>query len=188
MKNLEKTSSSENLDLFYYRLLHLNQPKDSMHILQEQVERMREYMHINHIETTGMCKAMSNLVYNNLNDMGISCSLLNTYDLFNCYEHEFVVANLMVESGIEYILIDITYSQFLPKEKEKLSEYFKFFPTELLKGNHMLNDLLEKGYSLIDEEDFQLYLYSIHQNKEQMHQICLQDILYKTYSQHNKKS
>lgn len=171
----------ENLDSFYYNLLHLKNDKNGVQTIISEVNRACDYMKNNHIIEEGMCKVFSNLIYNNLKDVGISCTLLNTYDLFECYEHEFVLADVMVEDSIQYVLIDMTYEQFLPKENAHLSKSFKVYPAEILKENHMLKELLEQGYSIINEEDFSLYLYSIHQDKEKLNQIHFKDIMYKTY-------
>lgn len=164
---------------FYYDLLNINKNNDSLNSIKKVIDNLKEYMKNNDIDSHGMCKVLSNLVHNELTNIGISNQVINTKKLFDCYEHEFILAHYKDDSTIKYILIDLTYLQFLKLPNSKVLYPFKDFPSEYLKQSHVLNDLLENGYSNVDEKDFQNYLFSIHQDLNLINTVTIDDIMYK---------
>lgn len=171
---------NNDLKSFYYNILNISGGEsNSFNIIKEEIAKMRKYLEDNKIDTDNMCIVISRILSNNLDMKNISNKIVNTKDLFGCYEHEFVLAHYNKDEDIECILIDLTYSQFDSKDKQLITNKMKTFPTELLQNSHVLLDLLENGYSKINNEDFKKYLYSIHQNPSLTDKISIEDIIYR---------
>lgn len=169
----------DTLNNFYYDLLNINKNNNVILTIEGVINKLKIYMKQHNIQSTQMCKVLSNTIYNDLKNVGIASHILNTYDLFKCYEHEFIIVHYKEKSSLKFILIDLSYEQFVKKENITLLNNFIEFPSEYLKDSHVLYDLLQNGYSKIDELDFQKYLYSIHQNKNDINAFKLEDVVYK---------
>lgn len=170
---------NNDLKSFYYNILNIGGEINSFDIIKQEIIKMKQYIEEHKIDTDNMCMVISRLLSNNLDTKNISNKIINTKDLFGCYEHEFIIAHYKNNENIEYILIDLTYSQFDSKGKKLITNKMKMFPTELLQDSHVLSDLSDNGYSKIDNEDLQKYLYSIHQNPNLIGEISIEDIIYR---------
>ena len=98
-----------------------------------------------------------------LEEQDIDVKIFNIHDLTNVdYDHYFLIA--------DNFLIDLTYSQFLPKNGKL--RFFDDFPSNILKksveGEKILSNLLNNGYFKI-ENNLDLYLSSF-KNKEDVHE------------------
>ena len=99
----------------------------------------------------GLCFYFSNNIKSYLEEQGIPADMYNIRDLSDIdYDHYFLIA--------DGFLIDLTYSQFLPK-RGKL-RFFEDFPSNILKssieGKMILNRLLKDGYFKINNN---LHIY-----------------------------
>lgn len=171
-----------NLNSFYFNLLNINKNNDTINDIKKIINNINNYLEINKLDKTMFCKVLSNLLHNELKDKRIFNKIVNTNDLFNCYEHEFILASYDENDTIKYILIDMAYEQFVKKDNRTLITLNEF-PSELITNKELLNNILENNFSIIDENDFQEYLYSIHQNKELINLVKLEDIMFQ-----NKKT
>lgn len=170
---------NNDLKSFYYNILNIRKDNYSLDIIKEEIIKMKQYITDNKIDTERMCIAISRLLSNKLEERGISNKVINTKELFDCYEHEFILAHYKNNVDIECILIDLTYSQFESKNKKLITDKMSKFPAEILKESHILNDLLQDGYSAVNDQEFKTYLYSIHQNENLIDEVSLDEIIYK---------
>ena len=170
---------NDNLKSFYYSILNIRKYDSSLDIIKEEIEKLKKYLEENEIDTEHMCIAISRLLSNKLEERGISNKVINTKELFDCYEHEFILAHYNKGEDIECILIDLTYSQFDSKNKKLITDKMNKFPTEILKESNVLSNLLQDGYSVVNDQEFKTYLYSIHQNENLINEFSLDDIIYK---------
>ena len=93
----------------------------------------------------GLCFYFSNNIKSYLEEQGIIADMYNIRDLSDIdYDHYFLIA--------DGFLIDLTYSQFLPKSGKL--RFFEDFPSNILKssieGKMILNRLLKDGYFKIN--------------------------------------
>lgn len=175
----------KNLNEFYFDILNIGKNND-IDKIKLAVVKERKILESKNISETGLCKVLSNLIYNDLRESNIACSIINTFEIFGCYEHEFVLASTKKEGKINYVLIDLTYGQFSNNGDNTLNRHFKHFPSEYLSKTVLLEELLNQGYSFVDEEKFQEYLYSIHQDKKAIGKFTLDDVLLKNYDKLRK--
>ena len=108
-----------NLNSFYFNLLNINKNNDTINDIKKIINNINNYLEINKLDKTMFCKVLSNLLHNELKDKRIFNKIVNTNDLFNCYEHEFILASYDENDTIKYILIDMAYEQFV-----KIFDYF----------------------------------------------------------------
>ncbi|MBR3229977.1 MAG: hypothetical protein IKF91_04035 [Bacilli bacterium] len=102
----------------------------------------------------GLCFYFSQNIMSYLEEQGIETKIYNIRDLTDImFDHYFLIA--------DGFLIDLTYSQFLPKNGEL--RFFDEWPSNILKnsieGEKILNSLLSDGYFKIDN-NFDIYLNS----------------------------
>ena len=138
----------DSLNSFYYKISNINK-SNNIEIIEQVIEVIKLFMQENDIDSLRMCKVFSNLIYNELTSRNVACKIINTKELFGCYEHEFVIAHFYKDDKINYVLIDLTYSQFVTKGIT----------------NELLYSLLNNGYCLVDDSVLDNYLFSIHQDK-----------------------
>ena len=109
--------------------------------IEDKIENAIEQtkMQLNNLTINRTCMIYSSYLYNNLKQQLVNCKIMDTAeDLKINYRHRFVT---VYENGKTY-LIDLTFSQF---------------------GNEdlLLNNLIEKGYELMDEKKWQYYIGKI---------------------------
>lgn len=102
----------------------------------------------------GLCFYFSQNIFSYLSEQGIDVSMYNIRDLANAnFDHYFLIA--------DGFLIDLTYSQFLPRDGEL--RFFKDWPSNILnssdEGRNILNNLLNNGYFKLDN-NLDIYLNS----------------------------
>ena len=105
---------------------------DKTKVIEEVIKEVKnEYQKLT---TKRTCVIYSSLVYILLNQRHISTRIINTRDLGFNFEHQFC---LVPYQNKEYYLIDLTYEQF---------------------NNTSFNELLQNGYIIINDLDFNNYL------------------------------
>ena len=93
---------------------------------------------LNGLITEQTCKIYSSYLLRELTKMHLTARLINTLNLGLVYEHEFI----LVPNTTNYYLIDLTFQQF-PKQSSNLE------------------NLLKKGYQLIDNQTIKDYINTI---------------------------
>lgn len=148
---------------FYESILNIRNynPEDVLKgintIVFEEVEDARNYTD----SMQGLCKVLSNNIKIRLDELKLNNMLVNLRNYGSVIDHEFIISSFKDKNKkVNYILIDATYSQFVKNDDNpyKLTEY----PAILLQNSNLdlLNSLLNKGFSLIDEESFKNYINS----------------------------
>ena len=90
------------------------------------------------------------------NDFGVENVVLNTKELYNCFEHEVILVRNKEKIQFNYYLVDLAFKQFLNNsavvgncfEKCPVDRMMSFGKNELL----LSNDLLKYGYSEIKSD------------------------------------
>ncbi|MDD2505523.1 MAG: hypothetical protein PHF21_04580, partial [Bacilli bacterium] len=125
-------------------------------------------------DVEGLCKVHSINIKQILKSKNIMSHKINSLDLGADYEHYF----LLIDNRDDFILIDLTYSQFNSKGKTLITTKLERFPSDVLceteKGRKLYADLINKGYSLVNIEEITLYLncFNIYQT------ITIDDLLF----------
>lgn len=130
-------------------------------------------------EMDALCRYASHNISYDLSSLGVESVIEDISELTMIpYSHSFVVVKAL-EGPALYYLIDITYSQFIPAKNKQL-RIFDAWPGEELKksrnGEELLNELLEKGYSQVDDGLLGLYLKSFDPQVEIV--FTLDDLFY----------
>ena len=87
------------------------------------------------------CLVYASYIYNELKDRHLNVNFMSTEDINDAYIHYFNIVN----SSIGKYLIDLNYKQF---------------------NNDEYPDLLDNGYQLVNEEEFNHYLEIVSQKKK----------------------
>lgn len=157
---------SKDLHSFYYDILNISKKNNN-----KELDVISDIVSHNKIEllniagsVEGLCKVIANNMSVELNKNAVMHWVLNTKDILNSYEHVFIVACFKQDNDLKYVLLDPTYEQFVTKENHVLLSSFTSWPSLILtktdQGKKLLQNLLNKGYSDIDETDINLYLGS----------------------------
>ena len=155
------------MDRFYYDLLNIDKKKtdekEYTNILDKIIKEEKDDYKTKYENLDRLCKFMANNIKYKLKKEKIDSKIINTKNIYDMYEHEFVLSSFIdLDNNLTYYLIDPTYSQFMDK-----GEYsFKaIYPPDILKkdenGKILLNNLLEYGYSKIDDNDIKRYIGSL---------------------------
>ena len=132
---------------------------DKNKIIKEVIKEVKcEYQKLT---TKRTCVIYSGLIYILLNQRHISTRIINTKDLGFNFEHQFC---LVPYQNKEYYLIDLTYDQF---------------------NNTNFNNLLQDGYIIINDLDFNKYL-SIVTNSKSKDLYELDKVFYESKPYENK--
>lgn len=135
----------------YYRLLNIG--KEDVNIENKLVEIINDVVKDARKENenlVGLCKVVANNISFELDKNKIDYRVIALID-YSLYDHEFIIARTMKDKKIDYYLIDPTFSQF--------RGYYPFKNLEKL-NEVMLNNLLEKGYFKINNNDYNNYFKS----------------------------
>lgn len=175
------------MDNFYESILNLRKfskedvLKELKIIIEEEISDARDYS-----ETMdGFCKIISNNIKLRLDELNLNSTLVNLRDYNSIIDHEFVLSSFKDKSKkVFYLLIDPTYSQFVKRNDSKLE-----YPIQLLENSNyeLLTNLLNFGYSIIDNESFKNYMDSFKLNLTIDEIILSKGDLNETNIKNNKK-
>ncbi len=155
-----------DLDTFYNKILNIRQIRNREEKIKEIVLAVKKEISNYTTDYSGLCKLASSNISTLLNDSGIQNKVINTRDLFgnDVYEHEFIIC-YFYEDGMQYILVDATFSQFVFDHQSLNHSALKDWPSTILSasenGQKLLNQLLCDGYTFIDDEKIKLYFHSL---------------------------
>lgn len=153
----------KDLKEFYYNLLNIGNSEVSEQDIALIIQKIKEETNYYTSDYTGLCKVLSNNISIELNQKKIRNQIFNLAELFDAYEHEFVICCLYSEK-VNYILIDLTFAQFVESKNLSLLNKLEQWPSNFLKrteiGKKILQDLLTRGYTYIDDEILKTYLAS----------------------------
>lgn len=132
---------------------------DKTKVIEDAIKEVKnEYKKLT---TKRTCVIYSSLVYILLNQRHIPTRIINTRDLGFNFEHQFC---LVPYQNKEYYLIDLTYNQF---------------------NNTNFNNLLQNGYIIINDLDFNKYL-NIITNEENKDLYEIDKVFYESKPYENK--
>ena len=132
---------------------------DKTKVIKDLIKEVKqEYQKLT---TKRTCVIYSSLVYILLNQRHITTRIINTKDLGFNFEHQFC---LVPYPNKKYYLIDLTYNQF---------------------NNTSFNELLQNGYIIINDLDFNKYL-NIITNEENKDLYELDKVFYESKPYENK--
>jgi hypothetical protein len=156
--------NKNDLNSFYYDLLNISKRTNALDTINNIVSQNKKELKDIGGSVEGLCKVAANNISLELHSKNIMHRILNTKEILECYEHVFIIACYKEQEKLNYILIDPTYEQFYEQQDRILMPSFEAWPSTVLcktgKGKSLLNNLLTKGYSAIDEVDVKLYLGS----------------------------
>ena len=154
---------ANNLQNFYNQILNLRKDLDINDKIQMVIDTIKSEINLYFSDYIGLCKLASNNLSVLLNENHIQHKVINLKEIFgeDVYEHEFIISYYYFNE-MQYFLIDITYSQFLKRDGEKIRDNFLDWPGEILCSTEEgKNDsLLVKGFQKISDLDLKLYLES----------------------------
>lgn len=140
---------------FYYKLLNIGRKdQDIEKILLESIKEVIEEIKPTNNELSRVCKVIANNLALSLKTKKIEHRIINLSD-YNLYEHVVIMCRTMTNDKIKYYLIDPSFIQF------KGNKFYNMLKEQSLTT---LNNLLELGYTKIDEEIFYKYLQSFGYN------------------------
>lgn len=146
---------------FYNKLLNIANENNDL----QKIEFILENLDINfksceNIE--GLCKWFSHNISYELSKKHIYHNIINTSVLGSKFEHEFIVCLVKNDNVSNYCIIDPTYSQFLITTDKTLNPKLLDYPSTYLNssliGKELIINLVKKGYSIIDNNQINLYL------------------------------
>ena len=109
-----------SIEKFYYDILHIrpNQlsEEDIIKIIEQTIEL--EMQPIKAVSDTmeGLCKVASYNIGEKLKQFDINVQYLNTKVILGCFEHVAIIVDYKINDVINYILVDTTFEQFIPKK------------------------------------------------------------------------
>lgn len=157
---------------FYYKLLNIGKKdQDIEKILLESIKEVIEEIKPTNKELSRVCKVIANNLSLSLKTKKIEHRIINLSN-YNLYEHIVIMCRTMTNDKIKYYLIDPSFIQFKGNE---------FYDTLKERSLTTFNDLLELGYTKIDEETFHKYLQSFGYNGRE---IELNDIFLELKNKH----
>lgn len=150
------------MDSFYYNLLNIGKKsikeEEYLNIIKEIVgEVSKSY----HNDLDGLCKFISIDISDRLKQKNIDANIINTKDLYDMYEHQFVISSFIDElNNINYYLIDPTYIQFRHKDEY---DFEVLYSADFLEktDKKLFDDLFKDGYSKINNNDLKCYIGSL---------------------------
>ena len=105
------------MDRFYYDLLNIgkkkmDEPKYTK-LLNRIIDEETNYMRIENPTLDRVCKVVSTNINDRLKELNINSKIINTKELYDMYEHEFILSSFIdLDNNINYFIIDPSYSQF----------------------------------------------------------------------------
>lgn len=154
-----------SLNDFYFNLLHINKAYNEYEMIKQTVKKVKQELLSVADSSCCFCKVLANNISFDLNKKKILNKVINTKQLFNIYEHEFVMAYYKDKDVLKYVLIDPSFEQFINQENVTLINKFKNWPGDALMktdiGNRIRNDLISDGCSIVDESGIKEYLTAI---------------------------
>lgn len=152
------------MDKFYYDLLNIGNQKSKeqyFKIVKEVIETEAEIFRDDNPRLDRLCKFVANNIKVALSDRGINSKIVNTSELYDMYEHHFVISSYTDDMQVKYILIDPTFTQF----RHQNNDYHNTYPVDILcetkEGINLAYNLLKRGYSQINNNDLKRYIASI---------------------------
>ena len=137
-------------------------------------------------DTDGYCKILASQIGNRLNEYGIHHYWIDLEDLVKV-DHTVLIAEYKTGNTIKRYLIDPSFSQFNKRESHYLLSLSQW-PSEKIKDQGMVRDLLQEGITLIDDVRWTDYLQAFTNQKINVNLAeCLLDNSLRYISSKNKK-
>ena len=111
----------------------------------------------------GFCRFLANTIQTSLNNYQIKNYCLDLNELIGI-DHVVLIAEYRTVEGIKRLLIDPSFSQDDNKQLVKLEEW----PSEKIEDKEMVEDLLDRGLTQVDDARWQDYLNSFGQEENKI--------------------
>ncbi len=154
------------IEKFYYDILHIypNQlsEKEIIKIIEQTIEMQMKPIKAVSDTMEGLCKVASYNIGEQLKQCGINIQYLNTKVILGCFEHVAIIVDYKINDVINYILVDTTFEQFIPKKFSERNSALYEWPSEILENRNpkLYRNLITKGYSKVKPKDYEDYLKS----------------------------
>lgn len=174
---------SRELEEFYYNLLHLR--VDEKEEVENIIIKNREKFCNLTDNFEGLCKVFSNHIAFDLEKIGVDYKIINLQQTFGFFDHECVIVRYKNSNlSFEYLLVDISFKQFLPKKGKTVNPHLQEYPSVILSksevGKRIANSLVNKGFCDINNETFTEYINSFRGGNEKVI-ISLEDYFVQKY-------
>lgn len=150
---------NNTLEDFYYQIRHLRDEKKEIENIAFQ--NRNKFMEITDT-LEGLCKICTSHISADLDKAGIEYQKINLQEEFGIFDHECILARYK-NKEYHYVLIDISFPQFLPKEG-KINTHLREYPALLLsqteEGKQVAESLTNIGFSEITDETWKQYINS----------------------------
>lgn len=156
------------MDKFYYDLLNLTPITKEQFFkkVKEAIEAEADIYRDDNPNLERLCKIVAHNINMNLKDRHIDSRVVNTSELYDMYEHHFIISSYVDNGEVKYVLIDPTFTQFRPKQNDFDTIYPVNILLETKEGTKLAFNLIKHGYSEINDEDLQRYIAAIKLEKD----------------------
>lgn len=148
-----------DINSFYNSILNIDtrdKTKDIKNIVLGEKRKLTDQVE----ELDGFCKYIANQIKYQISVKlsGVHVYYLNLEELVGV-DHVALIAEYMNNDNLVRLLIDPTFSQFVRKDNNKLV-YLDFWPSDKINDKDLVQDLIDSGVSIIDNDRFQQYINS----------------------------
>lgn len=174
---------NKELQEFYYNILHLRQ-NEKTKIENIIIQNKEKFCNLTD-DFEGLCKIISNHIALDLDQIGVDYKLINLQKAFGFFDHECVIVRYKYPNcKFGYLLVDISFKQFLPKKGKKVNPHLQQYPPIILSeteiGKTVTHNLLENGFCDIDNEILTQYINSFRGKNEKI-TVSLEDYFVQKY-------
>lgn len=147
-----------NIDDFYNSILNIRlqentKVKDLVQgITKNAVEEVKKVAPT----LDGFCKFLASEIQEKLDQNGIRNYWIDLNELVNV-DHVVLIAEYRTTMGMQHILIDPSFQQFVKQENKKLIKLDNW-PSEKIKDKNMVEDLIKTGVAELDERRWSDYV------------------------------
>lgn len=111
----------------------------------------------------GFCRFLANTIQTSLNNYQIKNYCLDLNELIGI-DYVVLIAEYRTVDGIKRLLIDPSFSQFTKDDNKQLVR-LEEWPSEKIEDKEMVEDLLDRGLTQVDDTRWQDYLNSFGQEE-----------------------
>lgn len=174
---------NKELEEFYYNILHLR-TNEKTKIEDVIIQNKEKFCNLTD-NFEGLCKVFSNHIALDLDQIGADYKLINLQKEFGFFDHECIIVrykNPNIKFG--YLLVDISFRQFLPEKGKNINPHLKEYPSVILSetesGKTIVKALVEHGFCDIDNETLTQYINSFRGINEKA-TVSLEDYFVQKY-------
>lgn len=154
-----------NIDDFYNSILNIRvqQNETTQELIKGITKKAVEEVKKVTSNLEGFCKFLASEIQEKLEQKGIKNYWIDLNELIGV-DHVVLIAEYRTVEGIKRLLIDPSFSQFTKEDNKQLVK-LKDWPSEKIEDKEMVEDLLDKGLTQVDDTRWQDYLNSFGQEE-----------------------